>query len=111
MLPVLGRLAPVFLAFALLAGWQGALLHPLQHLDEHGAFVHLADGHAGDQKSGKSGKSALCDALAALAACVAGAPLALVCVDCSQQPLSSHRSEPRAAQPPPFLAQGPPALL
>jgi hypothetical protein len=105
---VLRRLAPVFLTLALLAGWQGALLHPLQHFDEYGALVHLADGHAGDQKPGKSG---LCDALAALAACVAGAPLFLAYVDCVQQPLASHPFEPRAAQAPPFLAQGPPPLL
>jgi len=109
---VLRRLAPVFLALALLAGWQGALLHPLQHVDKHGALVHLTDSQAGAQKGDqKSGKTALCDALAALTACVAGALPVLACEDCSEQTVSPRRAEPRVAQAPPFLAQGPPTLL
>jgi hypothetical protein len=105
---VLRRLARIVLAVALLAGWQGALLHPLQHFDKQGGFVHLADGHSGDQKSGKS---SLCDALAALTACAADAPITPPCVDCGQQSSSSEKAELRAAQAPPFLSQGPPALL
>ena len=105
---MLSRLARIVLAAALLAGWQGALLHPLQHFDSQGALVHLADGHAGDQKSGKS---ELCDTLAALTACVADAAPALACIDCSETYRACDRSELLAAQAPPFLAQGPPALL
>jgi hypothetical protein len=96
------------LALALLAGWQSALLHPLQHVDKNGALVHLGGGGAGDHEPGKSG---LCDVLAALAACLAGAPLAVACVDSGQRSLPSHHAEPRAAQAPPFLAQGPPLTL
>jgi hypothetical protein len=98
---VLARLARVFLVVALLAGWQAALLHPLQHADD-GGLVHLG---------GKpSEKSADCDALAALAACAPHAQLAFeVPVPGRESPVSPQ-TEWRLAQPPPFLAQGPPAL-
>jgi hypothetical protein len=105
---VLSRLARIILAAALLAGWQGALLHPLQHFDKQGGFVHLADGHSGDQKTGKS---ALCDALAALTACAGYAPITAACIDCRHHSSSPYQAELRAAQAPPFLSQGPPALL
>jgi hypothetical protein len=99
---VLARLARVFLLVALLAGWQAALLHPLQHADA-GGLVHLG---------GKpSDKSATCDALAALAACAPQAHLDFdIPVPGRQSPVSSS-TEWRFAQPPPFLAQGPPSLL
>jgi len=95
-------LARVVLAAALLAGWQAALLHPLQHADGAG-LVHLG---------GKSPeKSPLCDVLSALTAC---APQATFAFD---PPAADHHAfrvsvaRPRAAEAPPFLAQGPPALL
>ena len=98
---MLARLARVFLVAALLAGWQAALLHPLLHADG-GGLVHLG---------GKpSEKSADCDALAALAACAPQAELAFeVPVPGRESPVSP-KTEWRLAQPPPFLAQGPPAL-
>jgi len=102
-------LATVFLAAVLLAGWQAALLHPLQHTDAHGALVHLGDGRSGPPQS--SGGSKLCDALAALTACAPSAPPAF------EPPAADHHvfrlsaSRPRAAEAPPFLAQGPPAHL
>lgn len=99
---MLARLARVFLVVALLAGWQAALLHPLQHSDA-GGLVHLG---------GKpSDKSAACDVLAALAACAPQAQLAFdIPVPGRESPVSS-KTEWRLAQPPPFLAQGPPSFL
>jgi hypothetical protein len=99
---VLARLARVFLVVALLAGWQAALLHPLQHADA-GGLVHLG---------GKpSDKSAACDVLAALAVCAPQAQLAFdIPVPGRESPVSS-KTEWRLAQPPPFLAQGPPSFL
>jgi hypothetical protein len=99
---VLARLARVFLVVALLAGWQAALLHPLYHADEQG-LVHLG---------GKpSDKSAACDALAALTACAPQAQFDFeLSVPGRESPLSPT-TEWRFAQPPPFLAQGPPAFL
>ena len=101
---MLARLARVFLVIALLAGWQAALQHPIEHVDELGEFVHLHSGHSHDG----SGASPLCDALAALTAC---APEALVFTGQHfsdyDVPFQSHGA-PRVAQAPPFLAQGPP---
>jgi hypothetical protein len=98
---VLARLARVFLVVALLAGWQAALLHPLRHADD-GRLVHLG---------GKpSEKSADCDALAALAACAPQAALAFALPAPGRADPVSPPTERRRAQPPPFLAQGPPAL-
>ena len=70
---MIARTLRLALIAALLAAWQGALLHPLGHLDSRGGFVHLAGGQLPDG-SGKSGASdPLCDAIAAVGACVAGA--------------------------------------
>jgi hypothetical protein len=59
---VLARLARVFLAVALLAGWQSALQHPIEHVDELGELVHRHGGHSDE------GAEPLCDLLAALTA-------------------------------------------
>ena len=99
---MLARLARVFLVVALLAGWQAALLHPLQHSDA-GGLVHLG---------GKSSdNSAACDALAALAACAPQAKLAFDLPVPGRESPVSPTTEWRLAQPPPFLAQGPPSFL
>jgi hypothetical protein len=104
----MARLARVLIAAALLAGWQAALLHPLEHLDSGGGFVHLADGHPGTpQPDG----SQLCDALAALTACAAHAQPAFESPAPSRQKLFGYENRQRVAEAPPFLAQGPPALL
>ena len=105
---MLKRLARVVLAAALLAGWQLALVHPLQHVDEHGRFVHLADGHSG---APKSGGSKLCDMLAALTACAPSAAATVEPPVSSGQAPVPQQTGRRVAQAPPFLAQGPPALL
>jgi hypothetical protein len=101
-------LARLLLSVALLAAWQGALVHPLVHVDEQGGFVHLADGHGHDKKSNAS---ELCDAIGALAAVVASAPKAVAADVSSQVVLSGPAGAPRAAEAPPFLSQGPPQLL
>jgi hypothetical protein len=109
---VLRRLARLLLAVALLAGWQAALLHPLQHFDKQGGFVHLADGHSGAKQGEKpQGGSGLCDAIAALAACAPGAVLPFTPLPFESCSLCSSKTERRFAEAPPFLSQAPPALL
>ena len=88
---MLARLARVVLVIALLAGWQAALAHSI----EHGSEAHE--------------ESSLCDSLDALTACAPGTAKAFVG---SERPghalLSHHESAPRVAQAPPFFSQGPP---
>jgi hypothetical protein len=99
------RLGAAFLALALLAGWQAALEHPIEHVDKHGEFVHLHDdGHSHEGESGP-----LCDALAALTACAAETLAVLGQVEPHYEPLFHPISAPRVAEAPPFLSQGPPA--
>jgi hypothetical protein len=87
---VLARLARVLVAVALLAGWQAALQHPIEHLDP----FHEA--------------GSLCDELAALTACAAGGQPS------TSAPWSDYGVPvcpvltPRRAEAPPFLSQGPP---
>lgn len=68
---MLARIARVLLALALIAAWQSALQHPVEHVDELGEFVHLHGGH-----SDKGGEP-LCDLLAALTTCAAQTPVFL----------------------------------
>jgi len=104
------RLARLILALALLAGWQLALVHPLTHLDAQGGYVHLGGGHSEDGKS--ASPDGLCDAIAALAACVPktaqGSP-----APCGRDAFSGSFdcSIRLAAAAPPFLSQGPPPSL
>jgi hypothetical protein len=99
--------ARLVLAAALLAAWQVALVHPIAHVDEHGSFVHLSDGHDGERNPDASG---LCDALAALTACASTGAKVSVAVSSSQVVLGHQSNAPLAAEAPPFLSQGPPAL-
>ena len=62
------------LGLVLLAVWQGAMLHPLQHVDAKGAFVHVQGNHAPKIPGDKNAPNPLCDTIAAVAACVASAP-------------------------------------
>jgi hypothetical protein len=100
-------LARLVLAAALLAAWQGALVHPLEHVNGHGGFVHLADGHDGERNPDASG---LCDALAALTACAFAGVKFSVAVSSSQVVLAHYDDTSLAAEAPPFLSQGPPQL-
>ncbi len=70
----LTRALRFLLALALLAVWQGALLHPLQHVDSKGAFVHVPGEFAPKVPGDRNAPNPLCDAIAAVAACVASAP-------------------------------------
>jgi hypothetical protein len=85
------RLARLFLVIALLAGWQAALAHSI----EHGSEAHE--------------ESSLCDALDALTACAPETALPSVAFS---PPADSARAyqprAPRIAEAPPFLSQGPP---
>ena len=102
------------LAVALLGGWRESLLHPLEHVDEHGGLVHVAAAPGSDARGENDHEDGnpsqrLGDSLAALTACAAGAPQSLT----PQQPghcsaPSAYQGAPRAAEAPPFLSQGPP---
>jgi hypothetical protein len=100
--------ARLVLAVALLAAWQSALVHPLKHSDGRGGFVHLADGHDRGKQSNTSG---LCDALAALTACAPGSLQFFDAPVPSRAVLVVRHGAPRTAEAPPFLSQGPPAVL
>ena len=63
---ILRRIAALALALALLAGWQESLQHPLEHVDEHGGFVHKS----GDHHDSSNADGPLCDAIAAIAVAV-----------------------------------------
>ena len=100
---MIARLARVALALALIFASQTALLHPLQHVDQVGGLIHVP---GKDKASGP-----LCDALAALSACVADAPQRFVVAGYPTSILAVHLRVPRLAEAPPFYSQGPPALL
>jgi hypothetical protein len=100
-------LARLLLVAALLAGWQAALVHPLEHVDAEGALVHA--GHDGDSPADRAEN--LCDAFAALTACAAQAALALEAEQSREKHSRFAAERLRRADPPPFLSQGPPALL
>lgn len=104
------RLARLLLALALLAGWQLALVHPLKHFDAQGGYVHLGGGHSQDGKS--SSPDGLCDAIAALVACVAQTQASFPPPCCADASVAPPEAPTRlAASVPPFLSQGPPASL
>jgi len=105
----LARALRLFLAAALLAGWQAALVHPLEHADESGRLVHLPGGASHHEEHG--GANPLCDAIAALAVCAGGAARLPAIV-----PAAAESAHALAARPPrcaPLLAyrsQAPPRL-
>ena len=107
------RSLQLLLALALLVAWQGALLHPLEHVNAAGGYVHLADGH-GPWNPGneKSGADPLCDALAAVALCIGTAQS--VPMDSESYPGLVPESSSSTARSAPALAyrsQAPPAFL
>ena len=103
---MLARLARVLLVVALFAGWQAALVHPLEHTGANGGLVHLA----GDPDK-QPEKSVLCDVVAALAACAASAPAALHPLSAVSPASVAGEAFWHLTEAPPFLAQGPPELL
>jgi hypothetical protein len=92
------------LVVAVLAGWQAALQHPIEHVDELGELVHLHSGESHDEGS-------LCDALAALTACAAQTMVFSGAHSADYEVPSHSFGVLRIAQPPPFLSQGPTASL
>ena len=106
---MIARALRVLLAVALLAAWQNALVHPVEHVDEAGALVHLADGHGGDQRGGHAGNP-LCDAVAALAACVAGTPgLAFLSLPGASAPVANEAGGRLPAPALAYRSQAPPS--
>jgi hypothetical protein len=82
------RLARVAFLVVLLAGWQAALNHPIEHLShEH---------------------SAQCDVLDALTACAAVTPTLTAAAHPGFHEIFHPTGAPRLADAPPFFAQGPP---
>jgi hypothetical protein len=111
-MPRLNRLLRLSLVALLLAAWQGALLHPLKHRDSSGGFVHFAGSSVPHGSGDKGGANALCDAIAAVAACVSGS--AKIAVGAVPGVESIHPREIVAlfgAPPPAYRSQAPPALL
>ena|SRR5688572_30202211 len=104
-------LARLLLVLALLAGWQAALVHPLEHVDEHGRLVHAGDGREDGGDASSDPSATLCDALSALTACAVHAGLAVAALAVERRHFSFLAGRLRRADPPPFLSQGPPALL
>lgn len=99
------------LALALLAAWQSALVHPLRHLDSQGDFVHLAGG-VKNQGDKNNGSKPLCEAIAAVAACVgASGEAATVVPHDAASVVAFLTIQPRGASAPAYRSQAPPALL
>jgi hypothetical protein len=108
----LTRASRFLLALALLAVWQGALLHPLQHVDAKGAFVHVPGEHAPKLPGDKNTQNPLCDAIAAVAACVSGsAKIAVGAVPGVESIQPREIVALFGAPQPAYRSQAPPSLL
>jgi len=106
------RALRILLALALLAVWQAALLHPLQHVDAKGAFVHVPGSHLPKSPGDQSGSNLSCDTIAAVATCIGGSLVAAIATGAGFDaiPVAERRSAmlaPRRA----CLGQAPPAVL
>jgi len=74
-MPRLSRLLHLALGALLLAALQVALLHPLQHVDAQGAFVHVPGGGTPHTPGGRKAPAwPQCEVLASITACLASAP-------------------------------------
>lgn len=112
------RLARLFLALALVAGWQASLLHPLEHRDAHGALVHAHGAGAAALEAGPADAPApedstagLCEVLAALGACVvAFAPAAPGALAVAPVSLLRAGARPGLRTRHAYRAQAPPSL-
>lgn len=103
----LARALRLVLAAALLAAWQGALVHPLEHADGHGGLVHLSSDTGHDDEG--SGPNALCDAIAAVAACVDGRiVLAVPSPAVAEIAAAASVAFLRGVPPPAYRSQAPP---
>jgi len=108
----LRRALRLLLAAILLAAWQSALLHPLVHVNTQGGLVHIGGGQGPHAPGDKKTANLLCDAIAAVAACVSGsAKIAFSAVPGVE---SIHPREIVAlfgAAPLAYRSQAPPSLL
>jgi len=112
-MPRLNRLLRLSLAALLLSAWQAALLHPIQHVDARGAFVHVPGGGASKAPGEKKAPNPPpCDVLAAVAACVASTPqsaiAALTGVESIRAGESARVTRSRSLA---YRSQAPPSLL
>lgn len=104
---VLARALRLVLAVALLAAWQGALVHPLEHADEHGALVHFQQ----QDEDGRSDGQELCDALAAVATFVDSVPpLAIAFASTAPRAFRIAYATPPSTAPPAYRSQAPPQV-
>jgi hypothetical protein len=105
------RTLRILLALSLLAVWQAALLHPLRHVDAKGAFVHVPGKHLPKVPGDGNAPNALCDAIAAVAACVSGLPQsAVAAIGAVDSIPPRHAIALLSAPPPAYRSQAPPAL-
>jgi hypothetical protein len=109
--------ARFLLALALLASGQTALVHPIEHVDEHGHFVHLY-GNDGQDARGENDSNEgdpsqrLGESLATLTACAAGTAHFFPAGHAQHDRVVPwYKGAPRLADAPPFLSQGPPASV
>jgi hypothetical protein len=108
----LTRTLRVLLALALLAVWQGALLHPLQHVDAKGAFVHVPGKQVPKIPGDRNATNSLCNAIAAVFACVAGLPqLEVGAAPGIESIVPLETVALLGASPPAYRSQAPPSLL
>jgi len=111
-MPRLSFLLRISLVALLCAAWQSALLHPLQHVDANGVFVHVPGSHVPKAPGEKGGTSPSCDAIAAVAACVSGAaPLAVAALPVADLVYLRDAAAPTRAPTPAYRSQAPPTLL
>ena len=108
----LTRTLRFLLALVLLAVWQGALLHPLQHVDAKGAFVHVQGTNVPKVPGDKNAPNPLCDAIAAVVACVSGsAKIAVGAVPGVESIYAREIVALFGAPLPAYRSQAPPSLL
>ena len=111
-MPGLNHLLRIALAVLLLAAWQVALLHPIKHLNAGGSFVHVAGAHPDSDAKKKSAADPLCDAIAAIAVCVGGAPWSSPAPAVAQVSIpESASSRAQSAALLAYRSQAPPSLL
>jgi hypothetical protein len=111
-MPRLNRMLRLSLAALLLAAWQSALMHPLVHVNSDGGFVHVGGGKGSQAPGEKKLPNLLCDAMAAVAACVAGSGSTLaVAPQFGEQSFLSPVAALIGARPPAYRSQAPPSLL
>ena len=108
----LQRTLRLLLAAILLAAWQSALLHPLVHVNTDGGLIHVGGGQGPQAPGEKKLPNLLCDAMAAVAACVAGSDSTFAAAThAGEQSFLSPVAALFGAPPPAYRSQAPPSLL